>query len=88
MVSSRYINEKIMHNLIFVTVYSKKIFNMFLVSEVSGLVKYFNTGIFSDTVNVIDIKLCMMVLLIELYLFVLLSVTLTIFQGHSNAKQF
>ena len=77
-----------MHNLIFVTVYSKKIFNMFLVSEVSGLVKYFNTGIFSDTVNVIDIKLCMMVLLIELYLFVLLSVTLTIFQGHSNAKQF
>ena len=30
----------------------------------------------------------MMVLLIELYLFIPLSVTLTTFQGHSSVKQF
>ena len=30
----------------------------------------------------------MMVLLIELYLFVSLSVTLTILEGHSNVQQF
>ena len=44
--------------------------------------KNFKILIFSDTVNVINVKLCMMVLLIELYLFIPLSVTLTIFQGH------
>ena len=43
---------------------------------------------FSDTLNVIDVKLCMMVLLIEHYLFLPLSVTLTIFQGHRSVKQF
>ena len=42
---------------------------------------------FSDTLNVIDVKLCMMVLLIEHYLFLPLSVTLTIFQGHGNVEQ-
>ena len=34
---------------------------MFLVSLVSGLVENFNIGIFSDTINVINVKLCMMV---------------------------
>ena len=47
------------------------------------------TGIFSVTINVINVKLCMMaLLLIELYLFILLSVTFTIFQCHSTVKRF
>ena len=36
--------------------------------------KNFNAVIFSDTINVINVKLCMMVLLSELYLFISLSV--------------
>ena len=62
--------------------------NMFFVCQVSGLVKTFNIGIYFDTMNVINVKLGMMVLLIELYLFIPLSVTLTIIHGHSNIKQF
>ena len=52
----------------------------------SGLVRSFNTGIYSDNLNVIIVKLCMMSLLVELYLFISLSVTLTIFQSHSNVE--
>ena len=63
-------------------VYSRGIINMFFVGRVSGLVENFNNGIFSDTLNVINVKLCTMVLFIEFYLFIPLSVTLTIFQGH------
>ena len=33
-------------------------------------------------------EFCMMVLMIELYLFMPLSVTLSILQGHSNVEQF
>ena len=58
---------------------------MFLVNGGSGYVENFSFAIFSDIMNV---KLCVMVLLFELYLFSTLSVTLTIFQGHSNVKQF
>ena len=43
---------------------------MFLVDQVSRLVENFNMGIFSDTVNVINVKLCMMILLVELYLLI------------------
>ena len=50
--------------------------------------KNFNIAIFSDTVSMIKIKLCMMVLLAEVYLFIQLSGTLTIFQGHSYVGQF
>ena len=35
-----------------------------------------------------DHELCMMVLHIELYLLITLSVTLTLFQGHTSDKQF
>ena len=49
-----------------------------MVSQVSGLVE---NGVFTDTINAINVKLCMLVLLTELYLFIPLSVTLTIFQG-------
>ena len=52
----------------------------------SGFVKNFNTGIYSYTVNVIIVNFFMMVVLIELYLFIPFSVTLTIFQSHSNIK--
>ena len=61
---------------------------MFFVGQVSGLDGNFNTGIYSDTIKVINVRLCMMVLLIEFYLFIRFSVTLTIFQGHSDAEQF
>ena len=52
---------------------------MFLVGQVSGLVESFNIGIFSDTIHVINFKLCMVVVLIELYQFIPLSVTLIVF---------
>ena len=38
--------------------------------------------------HIINVKLCMMVVLMELYTFILLSVTLIIFQGHSSVKLF
>ena len=41
----------------------------------SGVAKKINIVIFSDTINVINVKLCMMLLLIDLYLFIPLSVT-------------
>ena len=40
--------------------------------------KRFNNAIFSDSVNVINVKLCMIILLIELFLVTPLSVTLII----------
>ena len=66
---------------------SREIIYMFLVSQVSGFVENFNIEIFSDTINVINVKLCMMVLHVELYLLITLSVTLTSLQGHSSVKQ-
>ena len=57
----------------------------------SGLVENVNIGIFLDTIYVINVELCMMVLHIDLYLFIPLSVTLTIltiFQWQSNMEQF
>ena len=57
---------------------------MFLVGQVSGLVESINIWIYTNITNVLNVKLCMMVLFIELYVFLLFSVTLTIFQGHSN----
>ena len=59
-----------------------------LVSQMSGLVENYNIRMFSDTINVINFKLRMMVLYIELYLFITLCVTLTIFQGNSSVKLF
>ena len=40
-----------------------------------------NFAIFSDTINTINVKLCIMVVQIELYQFILLSVTFVVFQG-------
>ena len=44
--------------------------------------------IFSDTVNMINVRLYMMVVLLDLYPFIPLSVTLVMFHGHSSVKQF
>ena len=87
-----------MDDMICVTVvYSREIINMscvfkgdnmFLVGNVSGLVENFQIGICSDTMNVINVKLCVMVQHSELYLFIPLSATLTILQDHSKVKQF
>ena len=41
--------------------------------------KNFNVSVFSDTMKVIYVTLCMIVLLVELYPFVPLSVTLSIY---------
>ena len=41
---------------------SRTIINMFLVSQVSGLVENFNIWIFSDTMNVMNVKLFKVVL--------------------------
>ena len=45
---------------------SREIIYMFLVGQVSGLVENFNIGVFSDTLNVINVKLCVMVLHLSL----------------------
>ena len=56
--------------------------------RVSVCGKNFNVVIFSNTVNMINVKLCMMVVLIELYSFLRLSMTLIVFQSHSSVEQF
>ena len=74
--------KEIVHNMISMTgVYFRDIINMVLVGQVSELVENINIEIYSGTINVINLKLCMMVLFIELYLFIPLSVTLTIFHA-------
>ena len=60
---------------------------MFSISQVSGLVENFNIGIYSDTINVINVNLCMISLLIELYLFIPLFWTFTKLQSHSTVDQ-
>ena len=52
------------------------------------IVKNLDVVIFSDTVNVTKVKLCTVVLPIELDLLIPLSVTLAVFQGHSSVKHF
>ena len=52
--------------------------------ECPFVARTFNVVIFSDTINMINVKLCMMVVLVELYLFIPCSVTLIVCQGHSS----
>ena len=54
----------------------------------SRLVENVHIMIYSDTINVKNFKFCIMILLIELYLFTPLSLTLTISQSHNNVEQF
>ena len=46
-----------------------------------------NLATFWDTENMINAKLCAVVVFIELYPFILLLETLIVFQGHSSIKQ-
>ena len=79
--------KKLMHTMICDSgVWSREIINMYFVNQMSGLVRNFNIVIYSDTINVVNVKLCMMVILIELYLFLPLPVTLTIFERDSNVE--
>ena len=59
-----------------------------MASQLSVRGKNFNIAIFLDAVNVINVKLCMIVLLFELYLFISLSVSLSIFQSCCSVRQF
>ena len=66
--------KKFMHNMKCMTgVCSREIIDMFLVGQVPWLVRNFSIGIFSDTINVINVKLCIMILHTELCLFITLS---------------
>ena len=64
----------------------REIIHMFFIIQVSVLIKSFNIGIYSDAINGINVKLCLMVLVIGPYQSIPLSMTLTIFQGHSNGN--
>ena len=55
---------------------------MFLVSQVSGLVKKLDIGIFSDTKSVTSFELCMIITLLRVYIFNVDLITLTFPQGH------
>ena len=50
--------------------------------------KKINIAIFLDTINMMNVKLCTMVVLIELYLFSTLLVKLTALEDQSSIKQF
>ena len=77
------------HDLCGFSVYSREMLSMFLVHQVSVLVKNFHIRIFSDIINMINVKVYMKVLFIEIFLFMLFSVILTIYyQGHSSIKSF
>ena len=68
--------------------YAREMINMFLISQVSWLVEKLEPGFFSDTINVIDVKLCMVVLLIGHYLLTPFSGFLSIVQGYSCIRWF
>ena len=79
-----------MHNVIFailVCIEGRKL-TYFWLGKVPRACQTLDIELFLDTINVINVKLCMMVLPIEIHLFLPLSVTLTLFQGHSCVKQF
>ena len=77
-----------------------QLFRKKLSREIIDLIPSFETNFnvvnvvtFSDTISMINVKLCMAVVLTELYPFIplslsLVSVTLIIFQGCSVVKQF
>ena len=52
--------------------------------------KTLNVAIFSDPIDMINVKLCMMVVVLNMFcpcIPLSLSVTLVAFQGHSSVKQ-
>ena len=66
--------KKFTHNIICVTgMYLMEIIDMILVGQVSGLVENLNSWIFSDIINMINVKLCSYLTNIKLTLCRLLS---------------
>ena len=64
---------------------------MISVRPASGLSvcgKNLKIAIFLDTMNMINVNLCIMVGLTDFYPFIPLSKTLIVFQGYSSVKQF
>ena len=57
-------------------------------AECLYMAQNFNVVIFLDTIKMINVKLCMMLVHFKLYLRIPLSVTLIVSQSHSNTKQF
>ena len=57
-------------------------------SQVSECSRNFKVTFFLDTMNMINVKLCVMVVFTELYPFIPFSVTMIVFQGHSSVEQF
>ena len=57
-------------------------------AECLYMAKNFKAAIFLDTLDMINVKLCMMVVLFELYPFISLSVTLIVIKVHSSVKEF
>ena len=54
----------------------------------SVMTQTITVAILPDAINMINVKLCMMVVLTEFYSFIPHSATLIVFQGHSSVKQF
>ena len=50
--------------------------------------KNLNVANLSDTKNMINVKLCLMIVLIELYPFIPLSVNFIVFHGHGSFEIF
>ena len=76
--------KKITHSMNCLTgVCSREIIYIFLIGQVFWLVENNNIVIFSDTMNVINVTLCMVVLHIELCLFITLSVALSVHYAFS-----
>ena len=50
--------------------------------------KNFNLANVLDTINIINDKLCIMLLLTKLYPYTPVSMTLSVFQGHTIIRQF
>ena len=86
--SLRTLKDHAQYDLFEFSVYSTEIGYMFFGQSSVWLVENFQIGIFSDTINATNVKLCMILLLIDLCLFIPLSITLTIFEGHSSVKEF
>ena len=63
------------------------VISVILASQTSVCGKNFNVAIFLDTVYMLNVKLCMIIVVIELYPFIPLPVTLTL-QGQSCVKLF
>ena len=54
------------------------------ISSIEKKNQHFDTAFFSDTVKMRSSKLCMIITLLEVYIFIVDLMTLTLFQGHRS----